>query len=360
VKEALPARTRGNHDAGDRESAPAEDMLADRRVARQDAGTDAGNDSGLVRRQTAVGAAIGASPRVAQLARIAQLAVGSVVQRAGDPEGLMPEHHATNFTYHHIIPENKLHKLWETLEEHQHTSLLKAGLKSVASRGIDQLKSAALGNIKLDLKKEINEVVGTWDDDKYKAIVDEAVEGSNSETLVNKYFPGLEKSTHEYHSSYLPIKASFNKRFKVLGQTKGSDVAKSVGADGAGFLADGAAKTAVNQLLMWMPGNIHRGPSKRFTPKDSGWKKALDDGGDGFEDAAAKIISGGQFATLKSLNEKIDAYLGDPTSTAPLTDIGTLLDAMKSYSVTEYNPDQWVEATEGAKKSAKKAWRFKT
>src|SRR5262245_3779400 len=56
---------------------------------------------------------------VAALARARRPAAGQpggravTIQRAGDPEGLMKEHHASKFTYHHIIPENKLEAFWD-------------------------------------------------------------------------------------------------------------------------------------------------------------------------------------------------------------------------------------------------------
>ncbi len=310
------------------------------------------------------------SPRsVTQRRAITQVFGAAVVQRAGDPEGLMPEHHASGFTYHHIIPENKLHKLWETLEDKNHTKELKGGLGHVVERGLGQLKSAATGNIKRDLRKEIGEIANGWADEKFDAIVNDAIAGASPDALTAKYFPGLEDKQHEYHSSYLNIKTIFNKRFKVIGESTGEDVKGTVAADGGEFLADAGAKAVVNKLLMWMPGNIHRGPSKRFVPGDTGFDKDLDDGGDAFEEAAKQVIPPKQFETVKELDEKIDVYLGNPSGTAALPRIGELLEAMKAYSVTDYDLANWEEVTlggtnaetKGKKKqeTGKKAWRLK-
>jgi Domain of unknown function (DUF4157) len=282
-----------------------------------------------------------------------------LLQRAGDPEGLMKEHHASGFTYHHIIPENKLHTLWNLLSENNHLALLQTGLKSVTKRGLEQFNEAGLSNIKLDLKKEISEIVNDWSDEKYEEIMAEACAGKSSELLANQFFPGLEKDTHEFHSSYRNIINIFNKRFKVMGQTTGDKITSTVGAEGSEYLGDDSAKETVQKLLMWMPGNIHRGPSKRFTPKDKGFDKDLDDGGDSFEEAAKQIISSTQFETVQSLNTNIDKYVANPSDTSVLATIGNLLDQMKSFSVTDYDASQWEEVTIGPKKSAKTAWRFK-
>jgi hypothetical protein len=282
-----------------------------------------------------------------------------LLQRAGDPEGLMKEHHASGFTYHHIIPENKLHTLWDLLSKNNHLARLQTGLKSVTKRGLEQFNEAGLSNIKLDLKKEISEIVNDWSDEKYEEIMAEACAGKSSELLANQFFPGLEKDTHEFHSSYRNIINIFNKRFKVMGQTTGDKITSTVGADGSEYLGDDSAKETVQKLLMWMPGNIHRGPSKRFTPKDKGFDKDLDDGGDSFEEAAKQIISSTQFETVQSLNTNIDKYVVNPSDTSVLATIGNLLDQMKSFSVTDYDASQWEEVTIGPKKSAKTAWRFK-
>ncbi len=318
------------------------------------------DSSARVARRGAQADVVHRSPRgVTQHRAITQLFGAAVVQRAGDPEGLMPEHHASGFTYHHIIPENKLHKLWDTLETNDHTKELQGGLGHVVERGLGQLKSAATGNIKRDLRKEIGEIANEWSDEKFEEIVNDAIAGASPEALTAKYFPGLEDKQHEYHSSYLNIKTIFNKRFKVIGESKGKDVTGTVAAEGEEFLADAGAKAVVNKLLMWMPGNIHRGPSKRFIPGDTGFDKDVDDGGDSFEEAAKQVISAKQFETVSELDKKIDVYLGNPSDTAVLPRIGELLEEMKAYSVTDYVPDNWVEATVGAKKNQKKAWRLK-
>ncbi len=303
---------------------------------------------------------VNSSPRgLAQRHAISRIFGASVVQRAGDPEGLMPEHHASGFTYHHIIPENKLHSLWETLESKDHTRLLKGGLGSVVDRGLDQLKSAALGNITLDLKKEIGEVTGSWESSKFEAIVADAIAGKSPEQLADTHFPGLKDPSHEYHGSYLPIKTIFNKRFKVIGESTGKNVTDTVAAEEDAFMADANAKAVVNKLLMWMPGNIHRGPSKRVTPGDAAFDKDLDDGGDSFEEAAKQVISPEHFATIKSLDQKIDAYLGNPSDTSVLPDLGKLLEKMKAFSVTDYKPENWEEVNVGTKKKPKTASRLR-
>lgn len=285
------------------------------------------------------------------------------LQRAGDPEGLMKEHHASGFTYHHIIPENKLETFWETLSEHGHLSLIQAGLKSVTKRGLEQFNEAALSNIKLDLKKEIPEVTGSWGDQEFTNILKDAKAGGTNEELTKKHFPGIDDPTHQYNSSYRSIVNIFNKRFKLLAQTTESATTATVSAEGEAYLADKDAKNAVHQLLMWMPGNIHRGPSKRFTPKDKGmWNKGLDDGGEEFEEAAKLIIPGGQFETVSKLNAAIDTYIKAPDKTEILATIAALLDDMKSYSVKDYDASEWEEVTRPGptkKSPPKTAYTFK-
>lgn len=108
-----------------------------------------------------------------------------------------------------------------------------------------------------------------------------------------------------------------------------------------------------------MPGNIHRGPSKRLTPGDAAFDKDLDDGGDSFEEAAKQVISPEHFATIKSLDQKIDAYLGNPSDTSVLPDPGKLLEKMKAFSVTDYKPENWEEMNVGTKREPKTASRLK-
>lgn len=285
---------------------------------------------------------------------------GGTLQRAGDPEGLMKEHHKSGFTYHHIIPENKLEKFWKAVSEKGHLAEIQPGLKSVTERGLAQFNEAALSNLKLDLKKEIPEIAGSWDDEKFVAILKDAKAGGmTSAEMAKKHFPGIEESSHPQNSSYQPIINIFNKRFKVMAQTTESKMTAAVATKDNGYLGDEEAKKAVHQLLMWMPGNIHRGPSTRFTPKDKGlWDKELDDGGDEFEEAAKLIISPTQFQTLTKLNTAIDTYLKTP-STEVLATVASLLDEMKSYSVKDYDASQWVEVTRTVKKTKKTAYTFK-
>jgi hypothetical protein len=281
------------------------------------------------------------------------------LQRAGDPQGLMKEHHASNFTYHHIIPENKLKDFWKKLQAKGHLKLVQAGLRSVTTRGLAQYDEAALSNVKLDLNKEINEVTKDWKEEKFKELVAEGKTGGTSEALAKKYFPGIEVPDNEFHSSYRPIVNIFNKRFKLTAETSVDAIAEAVNSQDGGFMKDDKAAAGVQQLLMWMPGNIHRGPSKRFVPGDEGFDKTLDDGGDTFEEAAKLIISAKQYETVSSLNTAIDTYIGDPDKTDILGTVATLLDDMKAYSVKDYDPSEWEEVTLGPKKKQKKAWRFK-
>jgi hypothetical protein len=272
----------------------------------------------------------------------------------------MKEHHASGFTYHHIIPENKLESFWKKLSKHGHLSLVQSGLKSVTTRGLAQFDEAALSNLKRDLTKEINEVVGTWDESKFKEVVAAGKGGGTSAALVDKFFPGLSERSHEYHGSYQPLIDIFNKRFKLTADTSTSAITATVSAEGADYLADEKAKMGVHQILMWMPGNIHRGPSTRFTPKDKAhFNKELDDGGDEFEEAAKLIISDEQFQTVSALNDAIDTYLKTPTQTEVLATVSSLLDKMKGYSVKDYDESQWEKVTLGSKKNQKTAWRFK-
>lgn len=288
---------------------------------------------------------------------------GWALQRAGDPEGLMKEHHASAFTYHHIIPENKLEEFWEALSEHGHLALIQTGLKSVTKRGLEQFNEAALSNIKLDLNKEIPEIAGSWGEQEFANILKDAKAGGTNEELTKKHFPGLDDPTHKYHSSYRNIVNIFNKRFKLLAQTTESATTATVNAEGEKYLADKDAKNAVHQLLMWMPGNIHRGPSRRFTPKDKGmWNKDLDDGGEKFEEAAKLIIPAVQFETVSKLNAAIDTYIKAPDSTEILSTTAALLDDMKSYSVKDYDASQWEEVTRPGptkKSPPKTAYTFK-
>lgn len=282
------------------------------------------------------------------------------LQRAGDPEGLMLEHPTDptvgKFTYHHIIPENKLVDLWKAFSANQHLSQVQGGLTSVTNRGLAQFDSAALINITSDLNREIGEVTKAWDTSKFEEVVTAGTLGGTSAELIERFFPGL-KEDPQLGGSYQPLKTIFDKRFKMFAETSKSNITESVEATGTGYLADDKAKAGVEHLLMWMPGNIHQGPSARFTPGDAGFDAALDDGGSKFERAAQKIINPTQFATVSALNTAIDEYLAAKDEPKAVK-VSSLLDEMKGYSVTAYDPAQWEKVTLGGKKK-KTAWRFK-
>jgi hypothetical protein len=229
----------------------------------------------------------------------------------------------------------------------------------VTTRGLAQYDEAALSNVKLDLNKEISEVTRDWSEAKFKELVAEGKTGGTSEALAKKYFPGIEVSGSEFHSSFRPIVNIFNKRFKLTAETSVTDIAGTVAAEDGGYMKDDKAAAGVKQLLMWMPGNIHRGPSKRFTPEDEGFDKTLDDGGDTFEEAAKMIITAKQYETVSSLNTAMDTYIKAPDKTDILATVATLLDDMKAYQVKDYDAAEWEEVTLGPKKKQKKAWRFK-
>ena len=82
----------------------------------------------------------------------------ATVQRAGDPEGLMKTHSVPNLklTNHHIIPENKLHKLWKALVKKKHVRYLTSGLKSVVEKGYKQLDITIPFNARLVLHQEFH------------------------------------------------------------------------------------------------------------------------------------------------------------------------------------------------------------
>lgn len=288
-------------------------------------------------------------------ATMAYLRRGSAsVQRAGDPEGMMKYHHAGGFTYHHIIPENKLHDFWGNLEENDHFVHVKAGLGAVVERGMAQLKEVGTINVKNELKKEIPELVGEWADSKFETIAAESIAGSSPDAVITKHMPELKQPDHDLSGSLNPVKTILNKAFKVIGQSKDTDVTGTLASEDK-FMEDAEAKNVIEKMVMWMPGNIHRGPSSRFTPKDNGFDKDLDDGGSTFEEAAKQVISSDQYKTISDLNAKIDIYNGDTTNTDVLAEIGVLLNTMKNYSMTDYNADNWEQKKVGKKT----AWRLK-
>lgn len=348
VDENKPARER----AGTEEVVP-------QRVEREALGAPSMHAGSVLALQRSAG-----NHAVSQLLRAH--AGGHTLARAGDPEGMMVDHAKnapTKMTFHHIIPENKLEKLWDKIDEQGHFKHIKTGLQAVTTRGLAQFDHAAKANIKRDLNAEVKDLVGKWEDEKFEEIVAEAKLGtSNNTDITKKFFPGIEKSEHEFHFNFRGIVSIFNRHFKILGESSTAKISATVNKErDEELLADGDAKTAVKKLIMWMPGNIHRGPTTRFTPKDgANWKEDLDDGGDKFESAAKKVVSPTQFTTVDSLNKAIDKYLATPDDTGLLADVSKYLDEMKAYSMTEYNPDQWEEVERGtSKKNTKKAWTFK-
>jgi hypothetical protein len=240
---------------------------------------------------------------------------------------------------------------------------MKSGIQAVTERGLSQFDSAAQANVTKLLTSTIDDLLGEgkkWPKPDVAAIVAEGKAGAKSADIVEKFFPGMAEDG-ELKGDYKALVDGFNRHFKVIGTSSASAISATANPEAdKDFLADEKAKEAIEKFIRWMPGNIHRGPSKRFTEKEDGelWNADLDDGGDKFESAAKKVVSAPQFKTLETLNAAIDSYLAAPDETTHLATISTCLDQMKAYSMTEYNKDQWAEVERGVGKKKKKKWTF--
>lgn len=62
-------------------------------------------------------------------------------------------------------------------------------------------------------------------------------------------------------------------------------------------------------FFFWWPGNLHHGPRSRLDPNSPRFEPDLDDGGEGFEEAAKRVVPETQFKLLKAVDTGIDDYV---------------------------------------------------
>lgn len=110
--------------------------------------------------------------------------------------------------------------------------------------------------------------------------------------------------------------------------------------------------------ILWNPGNIHRGPTSRLHPKEEGYDKSLDDGGNDFEESVAHIISPAHYVLLDNLRRHLADLETDHSPEA----IQTVLEevaALQRIGLTNYKEKQWELVPESSKrKSTSPRYRF--
>ena len=284
-----------------------------------------------------------------------------LIQRAGDPKGLMISHGDGPIpqTNHHIIPENKIAKFWQMLTTMKHFRQreLRLGLKAMVGRGYAQLDMTIPHNAMLVLRK-------VWDEIPEAAYTPQEIQGlvaaiKTSAVAVRQYLqqvipqviarPEVPKKFAPGDSEY---QTAVDKLQPLSGATSGDegrDVDKrSVEvALSSGFKHGkdtGDEYSVVEQMLRWMPGNIHVGPKNRLDPEQKDvFDKEVDDGGKTFEVAAKQVIPPQQFELLNWINGYIDAYLKYKQEST-LKYIGIHLTKLTEFQVTPYLPANWEPA----------------
>lgn len=113
-----------------------------------------------------------------------------------------------------------------------------------------------------------------------------------------------------------------------------------------------------DSAILWNPGNIHRGPSSRLYPKEDGYDKSLDDGGDDFEESVVHILSPAHYLLLDNLRK----HLADLTIHKSPEAIKTVLEevaTLQRIGLTNYKEKQWELVPQSSKwKSTGPRYRF--
>lgn len=313
--------------------------------------------------------------------------------RAGFPAGMMKEHpdkgptenrkqgdDPTDWTYHHIIPENVIEAFWKAAKpnlwrlQEVKGSDDRGALTTLVGRGYRQLREAAVFTLTRRLNRELFDLKLSEPKlrelatnavailapaasgpqpvapPRYDTAVDQIIADSGAGVAITDpmSLDGLKTDIGEHLGKAV---ATLEQQEKV--QTEATvtgklDSLKAPQADRAADPGETAALAVTEQMIRWMPGNIHHGPSskQRRNPKSPGFDPERDDGGDQFEVAARHLISKEQYATLVALNAAMVAYTKAPGDMEELKKAARELINLTAYSVTEWASvkSAWVES----------------
>jgi hypothetical protein len=118
------------------------------------------------------------------------------------------------------------------------------------------------------------------------------------------------------------------------------------------------ANEVIERMLIWAPGNLHKGPSLRINPNMPGWDQRWDDGGDNFEHAANLVLDQPTFGLLSAIEADMATYIGSHDSKTRLDclkRIGASFPAVHAIqTVWPFDARQWyVDKANGDR------WRLK-
>ncbi|GAA4034368.1 hypothetical protein GCM10022409_18420 [Hymenobacter glaciei] len=299
-----------------------------------------------------------------------------IYQFAGEYEGRMARHDTykdsyefgdrkTDFTYHHVIPENKIHQvlkkiksvvdsedkvknLKEEIGTHAKSQFVKALVTDTAfyiSKEIDDFKTDPVITLS---ESEAEEVIRAEHGDRILVI-------NGIRNILKSKLSRLETSVDDE-----VLKQRMNLGEKLLEKGFEEKIAKYA-ISGIG------AEDNFTEGAVWMPGNIHRGPkgSFRLDPKNA--KQFLDwqdDGGDKFEKAAANIVSVEHFGKLWKLNAEMNKLIDMPVPDAAdeaevavfraqVVEVLELMDAIRKLPTTKFDESQWQAHKEKSGKGIK-------
>lgn len=285
--------------------------------------------------------------------------LSSTVQLAGDPEGMLPKHPEGGiaFTFHHIIPENKLKAAWNKikesqqgtnpLEDPQNKGSMLSGFEATLKKGYSTFFDSAVLNIQNDLEKEFSPRYLNYlkdgvvpSSEKILTIVKKLCNPANNEIKTSTDAAKLVMA-EDHQNDLEDVRDSFNKWTKAVDVTE--DTAKSVETS----ISD---NETLQHMIEWLPGNIHRGPTNRIAPGGSGYNADIDDGGANFETSAQHLVTAEHWRALLALDTAIDNVTTEANQENIIA-LSTALETLSKYSLTEYDEAKWklceVEGRQG-------------
>lgn len=320
----------------------------------------------------------------------------AVVMRAGFPAGMMKEHpdkgptenrkqgdDPTDWTYHHIIPENVIEAFWKAAKpnlwklQEVKGSDSKGALTTLVGRGYRQLREAAVFTLTRRLKVELFDLRLSAQKlselatnavailapaasgpqrvapPTYDEAVDQIIADSGAAVTITDpmSLAGLKTDIKDHLGkavATLEQQTRVQTEARVTGKLDSLKAPEAEREERAEDPDETAALAVTEQMIRWMPGNIHHGPSskQRRNPKSQGFDPERDDGGDQFEVAARHLISKEQYATLVALNAAMIAYTKAPEDMEQLGKAARELINLTAYSVTEWASvkSAWVES----------------
>lgn len=284
-----------------------------------------------------------------------QNAMGRPVQYASEPLGILVNHPSggVSFTFHHIVPENRLKLAWDKIKQQklqnpQNTSEMMPGFKGVLSKGYSTLIESAKINIIKGLKAA-DCYTDQFKGDKFPTpeIIETELRKLDDSYASTQMARELLKPSPS-GKLLAQVRTVISKNTKAITNADGDYVTEADSSK-----VDTAVKNnpVLKHMIMWIPGNIHRGPSDRINPDGEGWLADRDDGGDSFERSAKKVVASGHWTALEGLNNAVEGVIGD---TKTVGDLDTAITGITQYGMAEYDADKWERDVEKENK-----WRLK-